>query len=201
VTDAALLATFQAVGKEVSRTGLAPHGAGNLSVWTPDALIITAEGAMLVRLSAVDLVSVSRTTTPPAAHPAQDILIHRAIYVATGAKAVLHVHPPHAVALSFDRTEFTPPDLEGRHLVGSAPVVASRRNIVDSAAAAAERSPIVLVAGHGAYARGADLWECLRWVSVLEASARIAWLRAALPPTLVAQSTPNSSSRSSSMPK
>ncbi|MDZ7729713.1 MAG: class II aldolase/adducin family protein [Dehalococcoidia bacterium] len=38
---------------------------------------------------------------------------------------------------------------------------------------------IVILRGHGAYARGRDPWEALHWVMALEESAEIAWLRAA----------------------
>jgi L-fuculose-phosphate aldolase len=104
------------------------------------------------------------------------------VYVATGAKAILHAHPPHTVALSFDRHEFLPDHLEGAHLLGQVRVVSPRRNIVDAVAGALAGAAITIVAGHGTYARGADLWECLRWTAALEANAHIAWLRAALRP-------------------
>ena len=173
------LEEFRAVGKELTDAGLAPHGAGNASVWTPEAVVITREGAFLGRIGAADLCAVGRTTVPPPVNPALDIPIHRAVYVATGAKAILHAHPPHAVALSFGRYELLPEDLEGGHLLGRVLVVSPKRNIVEVVARALEQNMITIVAGHGTYARGADLWECLRWTSALEASARIIWLRAA----------------------
>jgi ribulose-5-phosphate 4-epimerase/fuculose-1-phosphate aldolase len=43
-----------------------------------------------------------------------------------------------------------------------------------------EEHLITIVAGHGTYARGGDFDECLRLTAALEASARIAWLHAAL---------------------
>jgi L-fuculose-phosphate aldolase len=175
-----MLDVLRAIGRELHATGLVYPGAGNASVWTPEGVLITREGAWLHRLEADDLCMVGRTTTPPAAHPALDTPIHRAIYVATGAKAVLHAHPPHAVALSFGQHALLPDDLEGAHLLGRVPVVSPRRNIVEVVATALEGSPVVVVAGHGTYARGADPWECLRWTAAVEASARILWLRAAL---------------------
>ena len=180
VTADRFLAEFRAVGRELTAAGLAFSGAGNASVWTAEAVLVTREGAFLERLTASDLCAIGRTTAPPGADPALDTPIHRAIYMATRARAVLHAHPPHAVALSFGRYELLPDDLEGRHLLGRVPVVSPRRNIVEVVARASEQSPVVLVAGHGSYARGADLWECLRWTAALEASARIMWLREAL---------------------
>jgi L-fuculose-phosphate aldolase len=179
MTDEAMLAQAQAVGRELAQAGLVFEGAGNASFWTPDAVVITRDGAPLHRLLASDLCRIDRTTMPPVATPSLDTPIHRAIYVATGAKAILHAHPPHVIALSLDRHEFLPDDLEGAHLLGRVRVVSPRRNIVEVVAGALEQAAIAIVAGHGTYARGADLWECLRWTAALEASARVTWLRAA----------------------
>lgn len=176
-----VLGLFRSVGAELTAAGLVQAGTGTLSIWTPEAVIITAEGARLNGLTETDLCTIARSTVPPARHPALDAPIHRAIYVATGARAVVHAHPPHTVALSFDRTALVPLDLEGTHLLGQVPVVSARRNVVEAVAAALTDHPIVVVAGHGTYARGNDLWECLRWTAVLEASARILWLRQSLP--------------------
>ncbi len=177
-----LLTLFRAVGAELTATGLVHPGAGTLSVWTPEAVIITAEGARLNGLSEADLSPIARSTVPPTRHPALDAPIHRAIYVATGARAVVHAHPPYTVALSFDRAELVPLDVEGAHALGRVPVVSARRNVVEAVATALTQSPVAVVAGHGTYARGADLWECVRWTATLEASARILWLRRAPPP-------------------
>ena len=177
---AGFLRAFQEVGRDLTDAGLAFPGAGNASIWTPEAVVITREGASLGRLEASDLCRIGRTTEPPAATPAQDTPIHRAAYVATGAGAVLHAHPPYATALSFETEELAPADLEGQHRLGRVPVVSPRRSVVDLVASALERRSIVIVAGHGSYARGADLQECLSWTAALEASARILWLRRAL---------------------
>lgn len=171
---------FRSVGCDLATAGLVHSGAGNMSVWTPEAVIITREGAALNRLGEGDLCRVGRTTMPPIAPPALDTPIHRAIYTASGARAIVHAHPPHVVALSLGMREFFPDDLEGQHLLGRVKVVSPRRNIVDVVATALEDHMITIVAGHGAYARGTDLWECLRLTAALEASAHIAWLRATL---------------------
>jgi L-fuculose-phosphate aldolase len=182
MTDAALVAQFRRAGEDLARAGLVHAGAGNLSVWTPEGIIITREAASLDRITEADLCLIGRTTMPPRATPALDTPIHRAAYTTTGAKAILHAHPPHTIALSFDRHEFLPDDLEGAHLLGRVKVVSPRRNVVGVVAEALEESLITIVAGHGTYARGADFDECLRLTATLEASARIAWLRSTPPP-------------------
>jgi L-fuculose-phosphate aldolase len=176
LTDAPL-AAFQQAGADLFACGLVVPGAGNLSVWTPAGVLITREGAALHRLDAGDLVLIARITEQPQATPAVDTPIHRAIYVSAEAKAVVHAHPQHAVALTFGQVEFRPPDLEGGHLLGRVPVVSPKRNVVQLVAEALATAPVVIVEGHGSYARGVTLAEAVHRSAALEESARIAWLK------------------------
>ena len=171
-----VLAAFRQAGEDLFRAGLVVPGSGNISIWTPDGVIITREGAALHRLGADDLCLIARSTEPPVATPSLDTPIHRAIYVSAGGGAIVHAHPSHAVALSFKATSFEPPDLEGGHLLGHVPVVSPKRSVVDVVSQASGRSPVVLVEGHGCYARGATLAEAVHLAAMLEESARIAWL-------------------------
>lgn len=178
----AWLPTFQRAGTDLALLGLVVPGGGNLSVWTPDGVLITREGAVLHRLEPADLVLIARVTDPPQAPPSLDTPIHRAVYVSAEAKAVVHAHPRHAIALSFAHAEFWPPDLEGAHLLGRVPVVSPLRNVVQHVAEALAAAPVVLVEGHGSYARGATLAEAVQRTAALEQSAQIAWLRGRLAP-------------------
>jgi len=177
VGRAHLLAEFQRAGEDLLRLGLVVPGSGNLSVWTEDGVVITREGAALHRLTDADLCLIARSTEPPVATPSLDTPIHRAIYVSAGGKAILHAHPAHAIALSFGRQAFEPPDLEGRHLLGNVPVVSPRRSVVDLVAQASARSPVALVEGHGVYAHAPTLDEAVHLTAMLEESAKIVWLR------------------------
>jgi len=175
------LPAFHQAGEDLFASGLIVPGGGNLSVWTPEGVLITREGAALHRLEPADLVLIARITDPPAATPSMDTPIHRAIYVSASAKAVVHAHPRHAVALSFKQVAFQPPDLEGGHLLGRVPVVSPRRNVVQLVAEALAAAPVVIVEGHGSYARGATLAEAVHLTAALEESAQIAWLRRTSP--------------------
>ena len=174
------LPAFLGAGEDLFHGGLIVPGGGNLSVWTADGVLITREGASLHRLAGADLCLIARATAPPVATPSLDTPIHRAAYVRTGAKAIVHAHPRHAVALSFEQAALVPDDLEGGHLLGTVPVVSHRRSVVDVVAEALATAPIVVVEGHGSYARGATLDEAVRLSAVLEESAAIVWLRRAL---------------------
>jgi L-fuculose-phosphate aldolase len=114
---------------------------------------------------------------PPAAEPSVDLALHQAIYAAVPqARAVVHAHPRHAIALSLLAREIRPRDLEGRHNLGLVPVVAGDGDIAAALAAAVRQRKIAMVAGHGSYAWGEDLWQALQWTSVLEESAQVLWL-------------------------
>jgi L-fuculose-phosphate aldolase len=174
--SAAPAAAFRHAGEDLAALRLVVPGSGNLSVWTPDGVVITREGAVLHRLADTDLTLVARSTDAPLTPPSLDTPIHRGIYVTTGAKAVVHAHPAHAVALTLAAQFFEPSDLEGRHRLGRVPVVSPLRSVIEVITEAAKRGPVVIVQGHGVYTHAATLEEAVALTALLEESARIAWL-------------------------
>jgi L-fuculose-phosphate aldolase len=175
------LSEFQSAGEDLHHGRLVVPGSGNLSLWTQEGVLITREGAPLHRLTASDLCLIARATEPPAATPSLDTPIHRAIYVSAGAKVIIHAHPPHIIALTIGRKTFEPIDLEGRHRLGTIPVVSPLRSVVDLVAEASATSRVVIVEGHGTYARGASFDEAVHLTAMLEESARIAAIAGPLP--------------------
>ena len=173
---AELLPAFRRAGEDLLRLGLVVPGSGNLSVWTQAGVVITREGAALHRLAAEDLCLIARSTEPPVATPSLDTPIHRAVYVSARGRAIVHAHPPHAIALTLAQTAFEPVDLEGRHLLGRVPVVSPKRSVVDLVAQASAESHAVIVQGHGTYVHAATLDEAVHLTAMLEESAKIATL-------------------------
>ncbi len=168
---------FRAVGRLLWEAGLVSSHGGNMSVRLPDGgLLITRTGAMLGRIGEDDLVTVTVDGSSEG-EPSMDMAVHRAAYEATGAQAVLHAHPRHAITLSLILDVVEPADAEGKLRLGSVPVVQA-----EQVAEALAEAPIVLARGHGSYARGDDLWQALQWTSVLEESARVLWLLRSLKP-------------------
>ncbi|MEX2081188.1 MAG: class II aldolase/adducin family protein, partial [Dehalococcoidia bacterium] len=68
-------------------------------------------------------------------------------------------------------------DVEGRLYLHDVPVIPDDAQQTAAIASALQSRVVVLVRGHGAFARGATLWEALHWVTALEESSTIAWLR------------------------
>jgi L-fuculose-phosphate aldolase len=162
---------FRAVGRTLWEAGLVSSHGGNMSLSLADGgLFITRTGAMLGRLDERDLVTVAADGSSEG-QPSMDTAVHRAVYAATQAGAVLHAHPRHAIALSLVTDVVEPADAEGKLRLGSVPVVEG-----EQVAEGLRDRPVVLARGHGSYARGDDLWQALQWTSVLEESAHVLWL-------------------------
>jgi L-fuculose-phosphate aldolase len=174
-----LLDDFQQVGRDLYAAGLVSSHGGNMSVRQGEGLIITSHGSRLGHLAKGDLVEVGPGLEPKV-EPSMDLALHQAIYAASEAQAVVHAHPRHAIALSLMGREIGPRDLEGQHYLGIVPVVARGEGVAQALADALQQHKIVVVAGHGSYARGESLWQALQWTSVLEESAEVLWLVQAL---------------------
>jgi L-fuculose-phosphate aldolase len=106
----------------------------------------------------------------------RELPIHRAIYMATCASAIVHAHPPHATALSLAAREIVPSDSEGNATIGVVPVLSRDTKpeaLAEEIARLLGEHRIVMVSGHGSYATGQLLEEALSYTTMLEASARI----------------------------
>ena len=171
------LRTMQEVGRDLYQMALVTSHGGNLSARDGHDMWITGTGTMLGRLAARHIARVSTDGTSEGPPPSSDTVLHSTIYAMTGANAIAHAHPRHAIALSFDTHLFVPGDLEGQLHLKEVPVIEAGPRQTEQIAVALHSHPIVLLRGHGAYARGQTLWEALHWVTALEESAHIAWLR------------------------
>lgn len=171
------------VGRDLWDARLVSSHGGNLSFRLEQGCVITRHGAMLHRLSPDQFVAVDSRGRPTAAGhtsvPSTDTDVHLAIYrEVPEASVVAHAHPVYAVAQSLEWGAITPISLGG-DLVGRVPVLRAAGDEVPGAVSTALRDhPIVLVRGHGAFARAVGPWEALQLISVLEEAAMILYLSA-----------------------
>ncbi|MGH2632750.1 MAG: class II aldolase/adducin family protein [Tepidiformaceae bacterium] len=174
---AGVLRDMHEVGADLYQLALVTSHGGNLSVRDGHHMWITGTGTMLGRLAERHISLVAPDGTFEGPPPSSDTVLHSTIYALSGANAIVHAHPRHAIALSFDTALFVPGDLEGQlHLV-DVPVIEPGPRQTEQLATALSTRVVVLLRGHGAYARGQTLWEALHWITALEESAHIAWLR------------------------
>lgn len=150
---------------------------GNISGREAEQFWITPTGACADLLAANELVRCP-LDGPPTVGASLDADLHRLTYLACPeAVAVIHSHGPYTVALTMDGEDFLPPDFEGQYYFDRIPVltIPYDRYVAEApaqvAAALADR-PVVVVRGHGVYARGTTLNLAYKWTCSVESSAR-----------------------------
>ena len=174
-----ILAQFQSIGRDLFTRGLVSSTSGNLSIRLGERMIITRRGSRLGCLEEHDLIETginkNNRNTPLAS---VELAVHRAIYQETTAQAIVHAHPPHAIALSLTETEIVPGDTEGLSVAGRVPVLGWHMEVrpgglADIIGQALKQYRIIMVHGHGSFAIGQLLDEAYNCTTVLEESCQV----------------------------
>jgi len=179
VLTSGLLHDFRSSGEDLFRQGINNSHSGNISVLDGGTIYITRSGARLGRLGWDDIVDTSlHFRDASACRASVELVVHRAIYSATPHRAIIHAHPPHAVALSFMRDNIVPEDAEGQYYMPLVPVLAVDKAISSDEVAQLlpsilRSNSIVIVRGHGSFAAANDLERCLLLTSSLENACKI----------------------------
>jgi L-fuculose-phosphate aldolase len=178
-----MLEQFQRFGKDLFEEGLTSSHGGNLSVRMGDRIIITRTGAMLGHLDEKDLIETGLEEDDSNVMLASsELVVHRGIYRNTSALAVVHVHPPHAVALSIvEEDAIIPIDNEGSYLLRKVPIVQAEftvgsTEVAKLAAKMLREYKIFMLRGHGCFATGPVLEEAYQWCSSLEEACKILYM-------------------------
>jgi L-fuculose-phosphate aldolase len=177
--DEQILRQFQQIGRDLFVTKLVSSHGGNISVRLGNRLVIKRRGAMLGRLTEDDLVETGLDKPDSGVMLAStELVVHRAIYQATPALAIVHAHPRIAIALSLVRDEIVPIDNEGSYLLHKVPVIAvefasGSPEMAEKLPAALREYKIVMLRGHGCFSIGQTLEEAFQWVSCLEECCEI----------------------------
>ena len=188
-----MLTQFQTVGRDLFTRGIVASHTGNLGIRLRNRIIITRRGAMLGCLQEHDLIETGITkndrSTPLAS---SELAVHRAIYQATPAQAVIHAHPPHAIALSLTTTEIVPNCAEGLAVLGRVPVLGWNMmvkpgELAETIAEALREHRVVMVYGHGSFAVGQLLEDAYNCTTALEESSQVICLLRSLQGSLVGQ--------------
>jgi len=172
---------FKEIGRDIFLRGLISSHAGNMSARVIDRIYITRKSSMLGKLQQKDVIELELGKDDPQAQMASsELVVHTAIYRNTSALAIIHAHPPYATLLSMLKDEIVPVDTEGLYLFKRAPVVSPAKTIgsEESAAFVSEQlkeNKIVIIKGHGSFARGETLEEAFMYTSSLESSCFFLW--------------------------
>lgn len=187
------------IARGLYASGWMPGTAGNISVRQGDTAVITASGLSKGELTASDMVTVAVVDSEPVddsgRKPSAETTIHTAVYRTRGADAVVHVHPPHATAVSI-RTAgngVTTARFAGYELIkglGSArpdlidiPVFPNHADVPRIGADIEkyltehpEAPPVLFIAGHGITTWGASLAQARDRAECLEAMCELTTL-------------------------
>ena len=170
---------FQSIGRSLFSRGLVSSQSGNLSIRIGDRLIITRRGSNLGALEERDLIETGLTRndryTPMAS---VELPVHRAIYLNTRARAIVHAHAPHVTALSMFTETISSEHLETFCGLGKVPVIGWGMEVKpgvfgDILAEELDRNLIVVIKGHGRVAVGQLLDEAYNSTTALEEGCQI----------------------------
>ncbi len=183
---AEILAEIETVGRYTVERGLVDSFFGNISVRSGDVIYISQTAASLDELAGcIDPVPMDNSTTCGIT-ASSELLAHRRIYEATGARVILHGHPKFAVVMSMLCDEENCPvadcwrECPKVRFLGETPVVAGEIG----AGGLAKRVPPVIagpgravVYGHGVFTVGGDFGEAFRAMVEVENWCREEYFR------------------------
>lgn len=194
---------FKAVGAALMRANLNNTHSGNLSCRDPrdpDRFWVTASGSPCGRLAVKDLVGVrfSDMRHEGSVRPSSEANTHRRVLELPGVKACAHCHAIATTLIGLEASRhpifltpldapgppprehlFQPVDAWGAGLLGAVPVGVFQNTVGSTEMeqripAYLRRAPVAVVKGHGPFARGQSLEQCLHHLNVLEHSSAVA---------------------------
>ena len=180
----ALRAEIIDVGRRLHDKGLITAAEGNVSVRTPEGLLVTASGVSKGDLTPELVIATDECGQGPADGPrvTSEISMHVAIYRRRpDVQAVVHAHPPAATAFAVAHVPLDQPILaESVLLLGPVPLVPfqppSTAALADAVADACAGANALLLANHGAVTMGETLAAAHRRMETLEHLAHVTLL-------------------------
>lgn len=164
---------FKRVGQRLFSEGLVSGNFGNMSIRAGYGFYITSEGALLDEPGEPVYVTDGNPVPPDAS---SESLVHQMTYQETDHKAIVHAHPPFAIAASLAHDEISTVDSEGKMLCPKIGVVTGEpgsKELAANVARALAESRIVIAKGHGTFAAGTTLTEAYLITGAAEHACRI----------------------------
>jgi L-fuculose-phosphate aldolase len=169
---------FERIGKRLFAEHLVGGNFGNISIRNGDDGFFIKPTGVYLDISYEPVFVPFDGNAPERA--STELRVHREVYKKTPFTAIVHAHPPHAVAASLVLDEIIPEDSEGVMLCPKIPVVCGApgsMEIANNVAGALSGSKLVIVRGHGTFAAGRSLDEACILTSLAEYSCRILLLK------------------------
>ncbi|MBU0574163.1 MAG: class II aldolase/adducin family protein [Candidatus Margulisiibacteriota bacterium] len=172
---------FRKAAKGLFDEGLVSAFSGSLSVRDGDRIFTTSQNAMLSDLSDDDVIEVPLADNSGSG-ASREIIVHRAIYQNSSAKAIIQATPAFAISLSINENKILPQDAHGQTFLKSIPVVKVRDPLASQELArmlpSVFKSSYVsaVVKGYGSFVIASDLIEAYKLTSCLERSCKVLYL-------------------------
>jgi len=165
---------FERVGRRLFTEYLVGGNFGNLSAREGDnGFYIKRAGAFLDDPGEPVFVPFSGAIPRDAS---SEYRVHLGIYRTTPHRAIVHAHPPFAVAASLVMDEIVPLDSGGELFCPRIPVVAGppgTQILADSVANAMINTRVVIARGHGTFAAGGSLDEAFSLTWLVEHACKV----------------------------
>lgn len=173
---------FIKIGRALFDESIIHSTSGNISVRDGDSFYITSHGAYAANLSSGSIVRVNIKDKNRDAGASVEVDVHRAIYRATDAGALIHAHPLFATVLSFDNDVIRPIDAEGAFYIKEVPVISAENaigseEVVMKLPQVIKNYPVCVIKRHGSWAMASNLAECYNLTSVLESACKILYYK------------------------
>lgn len=183
-TESKLRDTIAELGKSLFERGMTAGSSGNISVRLDDGWLLTPTNSCLGRL---DPARISKLA-PDGRHlsgdpPSKELFLHGAMYEErASAKAIVHLHSTHSVAVSclpeVDPADVLPP-LTAYYVmkIGRLPLIPyfrpGDRKLGDAIRGLAAKNRAVLLANHGPVVAGTSLEDAVYAMEELEETAKL----------------------------
>ena len=168
---------FERIGKRLFAEHLVGGNFGNMSVRSGEGFFIKRTGTCLDIANEPVYVPLSGIAPKEAS---SEYRVHQAVYASSNHTAIVHAHPPYAVAASLVMDTIVPLDSEGEMFCPLIPVVTGApgtQEVADNVARVLTTSKLVIARGHGTFAAGATLDDAYVLTSLAEHSCRVLALR------------------------
>ena len=167
---------FERIGKRLFAERLVGASFGNMSARTGSGFFITRNGSYLDCPGSLVFVPLGGKVPPDAS---SEYRVHRAVYRATDCQAIIHAHPPFAIARSLRCDQIVPVDSQGLMFAPLIPVIegpCGSDDLASQVACGLAAYSVVVARGHGTFAAGKSLEEAYLLTSLAEHSCRVLFL-------------------------
>jgi L-fuculose-phosphate aldolase len=168
---------FGRIGRRLVAEAFLGANFGNMSIRSDNGFFITRTGSFLDVPEQPVYVPLEG---PVPGDASSEYRVHRQIYKITSHLAVVHAHPPYAVALSLLNAPIIPVDSEGVMFCPFMPIVEGKpgsEELAVNVATSLLSSCVAVARGHGTFAGGKNLDEAYIRTSLAEHSCRILILK------------------------